>query len=392
MTGARFDNLAELRSRLLGFSQKGVSRLTGIELARLAAIEGVEPPAVWELERLADLYGIDAEQLADQPIELTEGDGVETMASLDEFRDLGDTVRARVLSAARAARDLHSLRQLTETSVPEPDEPTSLRPTIPAHAASFRAGAILAHATRDTFGLAAARIPSMRDLVAAAFPWVSVLYANMTPSGPAGLTFADAVRGPTIVLNTVGKNANPAVRRFSLAHELCHVLFDRVRSEPLAILSGYLTEVGLERERRANAFAVRLLCPESVLRTLDPDRPLDSAQQLLEYGLHYAALRLYLRVEAGIEVPLIVPQGLLTGIEPELERAEAPIGVDSFPLKGAPTERRTLVAETAARAYASDLIVRDELADYLGVTPAADVESVLDHFGFPIPDAGGLAA
>jgi hypothetical protein len=232
----------------------------------------------------------------------------------------------------------------------------------------------------------------MRELVAEAFPWVSVLYADMTPSGPAGLTFADAVRGPTIVLNTVGKNANPAVRRFSLAHELCHVLFDRVRSEPLAILSGYLTEVGLERERRANAFAVRLLCPESVLRSLDADRPLDSVRQLLEYGLHYAAIRLDLRVEAGIEVPLIMPPGQLSGMEPELERAEAPIGVDSFPLKDAPPERRTLVAEAAARAYASGLIVRDELADYIGVTPADNVASVLDHFGFPIPVAGGLAA
>lgn len=54
-----------------------------------------------------------------------------------------------------------------------------------------------------------------------------------------------------------------AVLRFSAAHELCHLLFDRYRSRRLAVASGPWAP--REIERRANAFAAALLMPRTLL-------------------------------------------------------------------------------------------------------------------------------
>lgn len=53
------------------------------------------------------------------------------------------------------------------------------------------------------------------------------------------------------------------VRRFTLAHEFCHLLFDRQRAVKLAVLSGPWAPRDIER--RANAFAAALLMPRALL-------------------------------------------------------------------------------------------------------------------------------
>jgi Zn-dependent peptidase ImmA (M78 family) len=56
-------------------------------------------------------------------------------------------------------------------------------------------------------------------------------------------------------------------RRFTLAHELCHLLYDRSYGQQLAIATGPWAPRDLER--RANAFAAMLLMPtELVLRVV----------------------------------------------------------------------------------------------------------------------------
>ena len=52
-------------------------------------------------------------------------------------------------------------------------------------------------------------------------------------------------------------------RRFTLAHELCHLLVDRDKGARLAIVSGPWAP--LDVERRANAFAAALLMPEAAV-------------------------------------------------------------------------------------------------------------------------------
>jgi len=80
------------------------------------------------------------------------------------------------------------------------------------------------------------------------------------------------------VVAMVGPNLRPGVgwnrnnhanlheygRRFTLAHELCHLLFDRGAGQRLAMASGPWAPVAIER--RANAFAAMLLMPTSRVR------------------------------------------------------------------------------------------------------------------------------
>jgi Zn-dependent peptidase ImmA (M78 family) len=386
MARQSYANLKDLRERLLGYRRDAVARLGGIPEARLAAIEEGDAPSVHETESLARLYGVAAEILAEEPIVLQAGDGIEALALMDEFRVISDVTKAEVVAAANAARDLVLLRRQAGEEDPRRSFAADMRaiPPPPSGTLPFAAGRHYAERVRRQFRMGAGSIPSLRDWVARAFPSVSVLYANLGTEGVAGLTFADVVRGPTVVLNLEGKNENPCVRRFSLAHELCHLLVDWNRQEPLATLSGFLGDVGRDREQRANAFAARLLCPESVVRRLATTHqaaPLRAAEDLMDgYGLHYDAARLYLGNVAGVELPVRPPAGLLGSRSPLWAPAEAPLDVASFPLGAVPPERRTLVARYAARLHSEGKLSRDRLAESLGVTPAQDLERVLDFF------------
>lgn len=397
LTTTALQSLRDVRERLLGYSFDGAARLSGIAADRLRALEEDRATlTVFESEILGKLYGLDADQLVERPIQTESGDGVTTFASIAEFREVSDSLRATIVSAANAARDLRTLSaRLTE---PEPRKAfqalkKKLRLVASDQHAAHRQGALLAAALRRALKLKTAPIPSVRDLVAEQFPMVAVLYANLPDEALAGLTFADAVRGPAIVLNLGGKNRNPLVRRFSLLHELCHLLWDWVTGEPLATLSGFLNEKGLDRERRANAFAVRLLCPEKVIKEIGAhEDPSEVARSLMRrFGLPYAAVRLYLKNESRLAELPPAPLPKLLPIDPTWESAEEPGGIKDFPLAGAPAERRTRIAERASTLYARGEIQRDELARLLGVTPTEDLENVLSFFGLDPPSTSAVA-
>lgn len=57
---------------------------------------------------------------------------------------------------------------------------------------------------------------------------------------------------------------NPGARRFTLAHELCHLLLDREHGDELAIATGPWAPLAVEQ--RANAFAAAFLMPTWLLR------------------------------------------------------------------------------------------------------------------------------
>ncbi|HSO00677.1 MAG TPA: hypothetical protein VLS89_20435 [Candidatus Nanopelagicales bacterium] len=70
----------------------------------------------------------------------------------------------------------------------------------------------------------------------------------------------DEEHGPVLLINPASPRASTRWgRRMVLAHELCHLLVDRVAAVPLKIMSGAWAPPVLER--RANAFAAELLFP-----------------------------------------------------------------------------------------------------------------------------------
>ena len=315
-----FANLKEVRERLLGYRREFVARTTNISEERLQELEEDQSLLrVWEAEVLGRIYGLDPDSLC-EPVIRTSGDGITVLQQADEFRSVNDAMRLAIVGGANAARDLHRLRKLVGAEVRvELPELRGRSVGAPHRQGSLKAGLLCRMLNLP----GSAPIASMRDFVKEYLPSIVVLYARLGPRGPAGLTFGDQYRAPTIVLNAEGKNQNPLVRRFSLAHELCHVLLDWNRAEPLALVSGYLTESDLERERRANAFAVRLLCPESVLSSVRDKGPREAAEALVAYGLPYAAIRLYLRNEAMIELPQSGRGARAHGDERSLDRSRA---------------------------------------------------------------------
>jgi Zn-dependent peptidase ImmA (M78 family) len=77
---------------------------------------------------------------------------------------------------------------------------------------------------------------------------------------------------PTIVQNKSSfAYRHPAALRFTFAHELCHLLFDRTYGRKLAIASGPWAPRGIEK--RANAFAAMFLMPPDLVRRAVADLP-----------------------------------------------------------------------------------------------------------------------
>lgn len=386
--------LRDVREVLFGLRLDTVAQASKLSSTRLAQIEDGDDPTVYELEQLASVYGIDSDRLAESPVSFKQGDGIQLLASLDEFRELGDMVRLRVMHAAAAARDLVTLQKMESPT----DRVAAFRKERPRlkrdlrSDSDFREGDALATQFRTALKLGRHPIPSVTSLLAERFPSLNVLYANLGPDGPAGICFTDDARGPTIVMNVRGKNENILVRRFHLVHELCHLLVDWDGSRSLIELSGFLNESKLSRERRANAFAVRFILPQTILKTIDIENAAaEAASKLAAYGLHYAALRLYLRNEASSSLPVHPPSEFVVPVAGWAD-AEGLPEREPFPLAEVPLERRTLVAETAARLYSANKIRRDEFAEFLRVTPAANLERVLDFYAFNLPEDVAEAA
>ena len=80
-----------------------------------------------------------------------------------------------------------------------------------------------------------------------------------------GVALAGSDFGPSIIINNRSVyNYNEDGRRFTIAHELCHILHDQSRARRLAHTSGPWAAPGIEK--RANAFAAWLLMPPWLLQ------------------------------------------------------------------------------------------------------------------------------
>ena len=96
---------------------------------------------------------------------------------------------------------------------------------------------------------------------------VDVAEASLSDESIRGVAIAGPRHRSGIVWNRNNHfNADARGRRFTLAHELCHLLFDRSVGQRLAVASGPWALPSLEQ--RANAFAAMLLMPTETVRTV----------------------------------------------------------------------------------------------------------------------------
>jgi len=102
------------------------------------------------------------------------------------------------------------------------------------------------------------------------------------------IAVASPKRQPRVLLNTSCPfNEKEPGRRFSLAHELCHILHDRTKARELGVVSGPWAPVGIER--RANAFAAMLLMPTEAVKLAISCMPVpeDSAQGVVDLASRF---------------------------------------------------------------------------------------------------------
>ncbi len=120
---------------------------------------------------------------------------------------------------------------------------------------------------------------------------------------------------PVVAVNSKHpRNQFPTGRRFTLAHELCHLLHDCEKGIGLQVVSGAWAPV--EVEQRANAFAAYVLMPDSLLveaesevgcawEAMDSDQMLISAKRLhvsIDALVHHLHNRDLLSYERQIEL------------------------------------------------------------------------------------------
>jgi Zn-dependent peptidase ImmA (M78 family) len=138
--------------------------------------------------------------------------------------------------------------------------------------------------------------------------WVNVreIYARLEISidnltlrdrGIRAVSIAGPEHRPSTLLNpTNGFSSAEVGRRFTLAHELCHILFDRGYGARLAIASGPWAPSDLEA--RANAFAAMLLMPTEMVRRVSRHvaQPLGTVE-----GVREMAIRMRTSFKATLE-------------------------------------------------------------------------------------------
>ena len=104
-----------------------------------------------------------------------------------------------------------------------------------------------------------------------------------------GVAIAGERYSPAILVNkTSDYNASEAGKRFTLAHELFHILYDRSAARRVSIVSGPWAPPGVEK--RANAFAAMFLMPRSLLTRSFPTGNIDeeavtSAADAMQVGI-----------------------------------------------------------------------------------------------------------
>jgi Zn-dependent peptidase ImmA (M78 family) len=376
--------LQEARARLT-LPPDFVERTLGLAPGRLARLEdGSEPMDSATLDQLCGFFGVPAEEVA---AGLPVADVLEPVRILlKTSASVSNAARAEIARVAAARRDVKAL----ERALGEADRYQSLRGQFKHEGAyldagaGWRVGKELAAQLREHLGLASDKpVPSMRDLVASL--GIELVAANLSDAHAAGFSLADRAHGPAIVVNMRGANHNPWVRRFSIAHELCHVLHDELVHAETPVQLYEEAEVG--HEPRANAFAAHFLAPDEgvqeLLQALPAPTPLaEQAIQLMRrFGINFKAA--CWRLKHAWNVPreeLAALKGVPTEPHPDSpwRAAEAIWDAAFFPCPSVPLERRGLLRRMVAAAWSKGVIGRGEAVHLLQAAPDEPLEALLD--------------
>lgn len=172
-------------------------------------------------------------------------------------------------------RDLRLADELERRAEDVPDWATVR--SIPEHSQVPHGAAELAGLVRDRLGLGLEPIPSVWQLARELGVRCAAITPDELPGSITGISWRDP--RPILIANLVGGSSAWWATRMTVAHELCHVLFDLPALG--LILSGdrqgRLYELYRAVEQRADAFAANLLLPRGAVERRAAGRdPLDA--------------------------------------------------------------------------------------------------------------------
>jgi Zn-dependent peptidase ImmA (M78 family)/transcriptional regulator with XRE-family HTH domain len=238
--------------------QEDVARHLGVSRPTIAQIElGNRAISSLELDKLAYLYGRDIrELLAD---EFREEDALVALFRLHPEVSEQEDVQAVLRESMALGREFTNLERLLEI-----ERDRAALPVYPVRAPqsrwqSVQQGEQAAVEERRRLQLGGAPLPDLAELLESQ----GVRTAQLSlPEDLSGLTLFDPEIGPFVVANNRAPGHSRLRRRFSYAHEYCHVLLDREQKGTISRTS----ERDSLLEVRANAFAAAFLMPGSGVR------------------------------------------------------------------------------------------------------------------------------
>jgi len=375
-----------------GLTHQQMADLLDEDERTLVALESADAPLDLELlDRCARAFGMTVERLL--------SDDAGSAPALLLFRSLNPEVinelRARRAQFGlgdflRSAWDLAELASLRARKGAESWAPAAELDGAPSGVPDndpelYRQAEVLADQTRGWLELGDAAVPSMSDLLETRLR-VPIFWSTPDEVDPNidGASTREPL--PAILVNLVGGRDCWWRTRMTLAHELCHLLFDTlsetahrrmVMFSPQRELSrhGYtranrlyrLPDVLERMERRANAFAAHFLAPGRVVRALisRSDATSEKAISLLcqQFGIgRITAINQLTNVFAlsRSERASMLDRGGGESLPPDHPDADVP--------RGAAPRCRTVhawISEALSRGWLSNVRARD----YLGRSP-----------------------
>ncbi len=368
----------------MGLTRKQLARFAGLELGTIEEIEcssGGDQVTVQEIERVAFKLGLDEAQIAYQEfaVDTAIGARLREMRSDNEDTALSPTSVLSFAEAASVIRVQHRLmRSLGISSSQRREfEPDGYYGHI--NNPAWRVGQELSERARQILELGSAPVNSMRELVEDTL-CIPVIHVELAQKSIAGATISVTDGNETrrgIVLNLMGGNENPLVRRATIAHEIAHLLYDPeeylnkvqvdtydgLASDPRHALA--VADIkGYRIEQRANSFAISFLAPIENVRDMaqPPFTPEDVSRVVSKYGISVTAASYHV-VNASHQKedpPWDVPAD-----NGDDWRGVENFAVDFFPISSTPITRRGRFARLVVRAFRKGVISAESAAEYL---------------------------
>jgi Zn-dependent peptidase ImmA (M78 family)/transcriptional regulator with XRE-family HTH domain len=366
-----------------GFDRDELAGMLGWSIDDVVELEeGDKTPSFDDLRKLSSVLGLELElydpDLDDQPEKRPE---VSTLLK-SESKNIDQSAFPPIFEATEIAHQLVEVRRWRD----EPNRFEQVRSLFQGYRPSdsgkkdWEQGEDLARTVRETLELGNDPVESVYRL--ALDLDVAIIDVRLPKANFTAMALADEYHGPSIILNKAAKGGRPLPRRFAVAHELCHVLFD---NRDLTPMRKFDREVGYfeaqhksSTERRADAFAIYLLCPPDAFVdfwdfTARPGRSYESRirQMMTHFGVGLEATLGHLKSTNLLDddairnlgdVPTDPPRRAFDDrYWPDLDLAERrSLRVVSLP-------RRGLLLAESIQAYREHAIGRSKLLELLDV-------------------------